>query len=243
MFRFAAMPMARKLNLLVGGAMLGFLVLLGLAIFDERRAILSERENAVKQTVELAHAVIVEAHQRVQSGQLGEADAKAQALATLRQMRYAGNEYFWVNDMHPRMVMHPIKAELEGKDLSGVKDPSGQNLFVTFVNVVKQQGEGFVAYGWPKPGSEDPVQKVSYVKGFAPWGWIVGSGVYIDTVNATLINHASVLAGGALIMGARSWRWACPSCAASSSRSGESRRSQPTWRVASPMATCAPRSS
>jgi methyl-accepting chemotaxis protein len=158
-------------------------------------------------------------------------------------MRYAGNEYFWVNDMHPRMVMHPIKAELEGKDLSGVKDPSGQNLFVTFVNVVKQQGEGFVAYGWPKPGSEDPVQKVSYVKGFAPWGWIVGSGVYIDTVNATLINHASVLAGGALIMGARSWRWACPSCAASSSRSGESRRSQPTWRVASPMATCAPRSS
>ena len=70
--------------------------------------------------------------------------------------------------------MHPIKPELEGKSMSEVKDPTGKVLFVEFVNVVKASGAGFVDYLWPKPGSEKPVQKLSYVKGFEPWGWIVG---------------------------------------------------------------------
>ncbi len=202
MFRFSGMPMARKLNCLVGGAVLGFLILLGLSLADERRAIMNERQGAVKQTVELAHAIVVQAHERVQSGQVSEEQGKAQALAALRALRYSGKEYFWVNDMQPRMVMHPIKPELEGKELAEIKDPSGQTLFTSFVKVVQAQGEGFVSYSWPKPGSQDPVAKVSFVKGFTPWGWIIGSGVYVDTVNATLFQHASVLAGGALLMGA-----------------------------------------
>ena len=88
--------------------------------------------------------------------------------------------------MQPKMVMHPIRPELEGKDLSDNKDPTGQRLFVEFVHTVKAKGAGFVMYLWPKPGSDKPVQKVSYVKGFEPWGWIVGSGVYLDNVDTTI---------------------------------------------------------
>lgn len=81
------------------------------------------------------------------------------------------------------MVMHPIKPALDGKDLSGFKDPNGKKLFVEMVKVCQAGGEGMVDYYWPKPGKEEPVAKVSYVKLFRPWGWIIGTGIYIDDVN------------------------------------------------------------
>lgn len=80
--------------------------------------------------------------------------------------------------------MHPIKPALNGKDLSNVKDPTGKKLFMEFVDVTRKSGEGFVSYMWPKPGSEVDVEKISFVKLFKPWGWIVGSGVYVDDVDA-----------------------------------------------------------
>jgi methyl-accepting chemotaxis protein len=107
-------------------------------------------------------------------------DAK-QAIA---QLRYGprGKDYFWINDMAPRMIMHPIKPELDGKDLSGSQDPNGKKLFVEFVDVCRDKGEGFVDYMWPIPGQDAPVPKLSYVKLFEPWGWIVGTGIYLDDV-------------------------------------------------------------
>ena len=75
--------------------------------------------------------------------------------------------------MHPRMVMHPIKPEMNGSDLSNYKDPAGTLLFVEFVNVVRKDGSGFVPYQWPKPGFDKPQPKLSYVVGFAPWNWVI----------------------------------------------------------------------
>ena len=74
-------------------------------------------------------------------------------------------EQKWINDMHPRMVMHPVRPELNGQDLSANKDPNGLPLFMEFVRIVKTQGAGFVPYMWPKAGSDIPVEKTSYVKG------------------------------------------------------------------------------
>ena len=99
-------------------------------------------------------------------------------------MRYGNNDYFWVNDMQPRMVMHPMKPEMNGTDISGFKDPNGKALFVDMVDVVKKDGAGFVPYEWPKPGFDKPQPKLSYVTGFAPWGWVIGTGVYIDDLKA-----------------------------------------------------------
>src|SRR5690349_16693304 len=86
--------------------------------------------------------------------------------------------------MQPRMLMHPTKPELNGKDLSAMKDPNGKFLFVDFVDAVRKNGAGFVAYEWPKPGFDKPQPKLSYVAGFAPWNWVVGTGVYIDDLDA-----------------------------------------------------------
>ena len=101
-------------------------------------------------------------------------------------LRYGpqGKDYFWINDMEPRMVMHPYKPQLNGKDLSGNQDPNGKRLFVEMVRVCKEKGEGFVDYMWPKPGMDEPQPKLSYVKLLPEWGWIVGTGIYIDDVDA-----------------------------------------------------------
>jgi methyl-accepting chemotaxis protein len=88
------------------------------------------------------------------------------------------------------MVMHPIKPALNGKDLSGFKDPNGTQLFQEMVNVVKKQGQGFVPYFWAKPGFENPVAKIGYVSGFKEWNWIVGSGIYLDDVDTEFSSMA-----------------------------------------------------
>jgi len=132
--------------------------------------------------VEAAWNVINHQATLAKSGKISEAEAKQAALETIKAMRYDGKEYFWINDTRSYMVMHPIKPKLDGKNLSGVKDPNGKFLFMEFVKAVKAGGAGFVDYYWPKPGSPEPVHKISYVKLHAGWGWIVGSGVYIDDV-------------------------------------------------------------
>jgi len=100
-------------------------------------------------------------------------------------MRYGEDGYFWINDTRPVMVMHPIKPLLDGKDLSKITDPNGKHLFTAIVKTVQSSddGAGYVSYLWPKPGSDKPVGKVAYVKLFKPWGWIIGSGVYIQDVS------------------------------------------------------------
>ena len=105
-------------------------------------------------------------------------------------MRYSGSEYFWVNDIPPgdalspiTMVMHPTKPELTGTVISRMRDPGGVYIFQQFVRTVKAHGSGFVAYRWPKPGQQRPVPKLSYVAGFAPWGWVIGTGIYVDDVD------------------------------------------------------------
>ena len=145
---------------------------------DSRR--LQDRQNATRQHVEVAHGVLVWAHEQETTGKLTRPQAQDLAKGIISKMRYDKSEYFWINDMHPTVLMHPINEKLNNKDVSDLKDPTGFALFKGFVAEVQKNGKGFVPYLWPKPGSPDPVEKLSYVSGFAPWGWVVGSGIYID---------------------------------------------------------------
>ncbi len=146
-----------------------------------RNIVMVEKTAKVKNLVELAHASISRMHNRED---LTEAERKQEALSIIKAMRYEASNYLWINDTGPTMVMHPFKSALDGKDLSGFKDPNGKKLFVEMVKVCQAKGEGMVDYYWPKPGKDEPVPKVSYVKIFRPWGWIIGTGIYIDDVDA-----------------------------------------------------------
>ncbi len=173
-------------------ALLGIGSLLALAVwqgFDAHDRGYEARQKATRQTVEVAHGLLVWAHGLETSGQMDRAAAQQLARQAVSKLRYEGSEYFWINDMHPRVVMHPIKPELDGKDVSDVKDPNGLHLFKAFVDKVRQDQQGFVSYMWPKPGSQQPVEKLSYVKGFEPWGWVLGSGIYVDDLRAELMQY------------------------------------------------------
>ncbi|MEA1867636.1 MAG: methyl-accepting chemotaxis protein [Thermodesulfobacteriota bacterium] len=140
----------------------------------------AEKKSSTQNVVDIAFTLMAEYDNRVKAGDLSLKEAQEKASARLRGLRYQEKDYFWINDLGPTMVMHPFKPQLEGKNLSEVKDPNGKPLFLEFVDVCKQNGEGFVDYMWPKPGASEPVPKISYVKLYRPWGWIVGSGIYVD---------------------------------------------------------------
>ncbi len=143
-----------------------------------------DAEKRVKTAVEVAYQQIATLYQ-VTKG-MPQEKAKQIVAESIKNMRYEGNHYFWINDLGYKMVMHPIKPSLNGKYLGDLKDPTGKAFFREFVRVCQANGEGFVSYLWPKPGEKKPVQKISYVKLFKPWGWIIGSGMYLDDVKSEL---------------------------------------------------------
>src|SRR6266700_2878671 len=202
MLRRFKMTVGRKIYALIG---LSFLGLLGIAVLDSRElasSLTQQKQIELKHLAELALGIVKEEHAAAQKGDIAAADAQKRAMARLAALRYGNNDYFWINDMQPRMVMHPMKPEMNGSDLSTNKDPNRKALFVDFVNVVRKNGAGFVSYEWPKPGFNQPQPKLSYVVGFAPWSWVIGTGVYIDDLNAQTwaSTQRSLIAAGLVLL-------------------------------------------
>jgi methyl-accepting chemotaxis protein len=196
------MTVGRKIYALIG---LSFIGLLGIAILDSRElasSLKQQKQIELKHLAELAIGIVKEEHAASQKGDIAVADAQKRAMTRVAALRYGNNDYFWINDMQPRMVMHPMKPELNGSDLSANKDPNGKALFVDFVNVVRKDGAGFVPYEWPKPGFERPQPKLSYVVGFTPWNWVIGTGVYIDDLDAQTwaSTERSLIAAGLVLL-------------------------------------------
>ncbi len=186
---FHALKVTTKIGLLLGCAIAGIFTIAAVFLISERSLILEDRKAAVRQTVQIADTLIKHFHGRQQSGELTLEQAQAQAKTALSQLRYSGNEYFWINDMKSVFVMHPFLPKLVGVTPQEQKSPALVALLNAFVEVVKTQEAGFHVYKWPKPNHSEPVPKVSYVQGFAPWGWIVGSGVYTDDVHAIFMGR------------------------------------------------------
>ncbi len=179
-------------------ALLGLLLFFCLQIYQQ--GLMGEKSRQTQAQVETAYSLVAGLEARVRKGELDEASAKAEALALIKGLRYGNDDYFWINDSHPTMVMHPMKPELDGKDLSGVEDKQGLRLFVAFADLARAQGAGEVAYYWPKPGVDEPVRKISYIKRFAPWDWIIGTGVYVDDVETQYREVLHTLLGIGLVL-------------------------------------------
>ena len=188
-----------KLGLMVVMAVVGTAGIATALLLNLRGALLEEKELKTRHVVETAYGMVEHFYSLSKEGKLSAEEAKSTAVTILKGLRYEKEEYFWINDMRPYMVMHPYKPELDGKDLSGFTDPKGFKLFVEFAEKVKSQKAGFVHYLWPKAGMKEPVPKISYVQGFEPWGWVIGSGIYIDDVNQAFWSRVWLY--GVLILG------------------------------------------
>ena len=173
-----------KLSIILGVSAAGLVLVLLVSLFGLRAEMMRDRQDKTRSVVEVAYTLVAHYEALSRSGAMPPDAAKAGAITALKALRYAGDEYFFISDLTPRMVMHPFKPELDGTDLSRNADPNGKRLFVEFAAVAKDGGQGFVDYMWPKPGAAEPVAKLSYVRGFQPWGWVIGSGIYIDDVDS-----------------------------------------------------------
>ena len=185
------------ISVTIAALVIFFIVLLA----NSKSQMMEDRQAKVRNLVEVAHTTVAHYEKAARDGKITVDEAKAQAAAAVRNMRYDKVEYFWINDLQDLMVMHPIKPELEGKKLDQLKDKNGKLLFLEFNKVVNSQGAGFVDYLWPKPGAEEGVPKISYVMGFAPWGWVIGSGIYVDDVDAKFRSDALKLGLWGLLIG------------------------------------------
>ena len=171
---------SRRLWLILLTSILMLLILAGLMLKQNHDDLYAAKALKTRHVVETVSGIL--RHFQALEGQgLERGQAQQQASAVIRNLRYGHDDYFWIEDLDTRMVMHP-NAKLEGKRMAGTRDPDGKALFDEMVAVANRNGSGLVHYRWPKPGSDAPVEKVSYVELFKPWGWIVGSGIYIDDV-------------------------------------------------------------
>ena len=179
------------------------LILLGmeLLVLPRIESWLMEQEKLkVSNVVEIVYQQIAQGARAVQERHVPLAEAQQETMRHIKELRYSGSEYFWINDLTPRMIMHPTQPDLDGKDLSENKDPNGKYLFREFVKLCTDKGEGFVSYMWAKPGETQPTPKISFVKLYKPWGWIVGSGLYIDTFKEKIRSlHNFVLAASLIL--------------------------------------------
>lgn len=152
-------------------------------------ALLSRKREMIRELTNSAESILAEYHEDEKSGRLSRQEAQRAAAARVEFLRYGkeGKDYFWITDMHPRMVMHPYRTDLNGQDVSEFRDPNGSRVFMEFLRVVREKKEGYVEYVWQ--WKDDPARlapKQSYVKGFAPWGWVIGTGIYIEDVRAEI---------------------------------------------------------
>ncbi|OHD77706.1 MAG: hypothetical protein A2023_05170 [Sulfuricurvum sp. GWF2_44_89] len=153
------------------------------ALYDLKHELMASKETMLKTQIDTATSLMSYYLKEVNEGRMSQLEAQHAAKEAIKNLRYNGDEYFFILDTHVNGVMHPIKPKLDGTDLSEIKDPNGIKLFVEFTRVAKESGEGYLEYMWSKPGEEIPLPKLSYIKLFKEWGWIIGSGVYIDDVD------------------------------------------------------------
>jgi methyl-accepting chemotaxis protein len=186
MINFRSMKLSTKILFGSLVSIIAFVALLAYIYPNIKRMGYDGKRQKVVNLVESATGVLEYYDSLAKSGQLKLPDAQKMAMQTLGTLRYDQKDYFWINDFNTVVLMHPFNKDIVGKDQSGYQDAKGTYMFREFVKVCKDKGAGFVEYYWAKPNEKDPSPKISYVKSFQPWGWIVGTGIYVDDVEKEL---------------------------------------------------------
>ncbi|OYD23417.1 methyl-accepting chemotaxis protein [Oceanimonas baumannii] len=185
---FNNLSLRNKLMVMVATLFIGLLLVQGSAMVGLHNELLKARKEKVKEQVESAVSLVNYYYEQRQ--QLGDTRSRELALTAIRALRYGEGGYMWINDMQHRLVMHPLKPDEEGRDMKQITDADGQYHWQAMVSKVSSSRAGFVDYTYIGPQFDRPQQKVSYVQGFAPWGWVIGSGVYLSDVNALFWEQA-----------------------------------------------------
>src|SRR3954468_18457082 len=190
-------------------AVLGMLAIGGASLWQLRHSLTEDRMAKTQHVVEVAHGVLQHFLTRERDGAMTRTEAQAAALAQIKSLRYDEDEYFWVQNYNNTMLMHPIQPELNGRRLDGVVDADGYAVFSETLRIVRENGAGFLNYKWHKHDRNEPVSKISFVRGLSDWGWIIGLTVaaqeigQVVTMITEIASRTNLLALNATIEAAR----------------------------------------
>ncbi|WP_432591769.1 methyl-accepting chemotaxis protein [Stenotrophomonas maltophilia] len=199
---FSNLSVRRKLNLLTLLIALGVIALSVIAARMQYLDLTETRKTALKTQVELSYGILQHYHRLAGTGELSEEAAKSAALQALEVMRAENDTYYFnIYDTGYRLLMHPFRKDLVGKDMKDFRTDDGVRIYYDQVEAARAGG-GFVNYRWAKPGSKGDVEKVAYAGLFAPWNWVVSSGVYMDDVQKQALVFTAIMAvsGGVLVL-------------------------------------------
>ena len=156
---------------------------------NQEQTLLTQKENEIKGQVQTAWALVNGLYVQAMTGTISMDVAKSLAAEEIGSLSYGEENagYFWVSDINANMITNPAEPEMNGKNQSGYKDPSGKAVFVDMANLVKQSGGGFIEYSWEYGNDANRIEsKISYVQGFEPWGWVISTGMYTVDVNEAI---------------------------------------------------------
>ncbi len=205
-----------KILLMLATALAALLLMAGLSLLQERRLIMQARQDTLATAVQAAHSIVMAYKERADSGALPLAEAQKAAKEAVRLARYGGadgkGEYFYIWTLASQGVMHPIKPEWEGQDMSGkLKDGEGQDLLAQITSALQRSSDGraFVSAQFQRPGQQALVPKLQYAVRVDGWNWFVGSGLYMDDVDAAvrqaLLADLAIVLVVTLLVGAVGW--------------------------------------
>jgi methyl-accepting chemotaxis protein len=193
-------PITTRIHLTTLAALMSMIAVAAMAVMGLNSQMRADRISKTQHLVEAAHGLLAHYESEEKAGRLSREAAQQAAIKAVKAIRYGGDKYYWIQDENAKIIMHPTKPELDGQDASEIKDATGKRPFVEFANAVRANGAGYIDYIWSKPGMTEPVEKISYVKGFTPWHWIIGSGIYIDDVRAEVRNSVLSLGGRIVVI-------------------------------------------
>ncbi|RDK05646.1 methyl-accepting chemotaxis protein [Cupriavidus lacunae] len=186
---------------------LSWVCLLGITLWNAwhiRTLRMEERRLDLVHVTDTAMSVLAEYEALAKAGKMAEEEARQQAIARVRVMRYGSDGYFTLTLPDATVLMHPFKPEMNGKSMGDTKDANGFYLFREISAIGKGAGTGFIEYIWPKPGAEAPQPKLGYVATFRPWNWICTTGLYLDDIEAAfraeLMKTFGILLGVGVLM-------------------------------------------
>jgi methyl-accepting chemotaxis protein len=150
-----------------------------------RQNMIHEKESQIKDLTEMGISILQHFYSMEEEGKLTRREAQQQASSLIRDIRYGpeDKDYYWINDFEPVLLVHPFRPDLEGSDLREEESGAFLNLFLEFVRIAENDQEGYTRYQWQYYDERERLEpKISYIKVFEPWGWIIGTGMYVDDV-------------------------------------------------------------
>ena len=176
--------LSQKIYSIIIVSVLLFTAVIAVLLMQFKESLIQAKAEKTKNLVEVALSATSLLHKKASAGEMSQEEAKKQSLAVIRSLRYDDGNYLFVNDFNYTILAHPEKPELEGQSVKELQDAKGKYIFQEFVAVCEESGEGLVDYQWAKAGFNEAVPKISYVKSFKDWGWVIGTGVYLDDIES-----------------------------------------------------------